>query len=62
MKTMKMTYMQPETEVILINLEEMMQIDLGSGKVNPGDAEGKQNDFDFEEDVVGNTKANVWDD
>ncbi|MBQ7421776.1 MAG: hypothetical protein IJV27_06540 [Prevotella sp.] len=57
-----MNYCSPETEVILINPEEIMQVNVGSDKVSPGDAEGKQNDIDFGEEVGGDVRPNVWDD
>lgn len=59
---MKMNYKKPETEVILINPEDMMQVDVGSGKVGPGAAEGKQDGIIFEEDVAEVGRTNVWDD
>ena len=58
---MKMKYERPEAEVVLVKIENLMQI-VVSGTTNPEDTQGKEDGLDFDSEVGGNRKSNVWDD
>ena len=57
---MKMKYESPETELVFVKIENLMQTI--SGTTNPEDTLGKEDGLDFDSEVGGNGKANVWDD
>ncbi|MBQ7421081.1 MAG: hypothetical protein IJV27_02880 [Prevotella sp.] len=56
-----MKYESPETEVVLVKIENLMQI-VVSGTTKPEDTQGKEDGFDFDSEVGGNSRPNVWDD
>ena len=56
-----MKYERPEAEVVLVKIENLMQI-VVSGTTNPEDTQGKEDGLDFDSEVGGNRKSNVWDD
>ena len=58
---MKRQYERPEAELVLVKIENLMQI-VVSGTMHPEDSEGKEDGLDFDSEVGGNGKANVWDD
>ena len=58
---MKMKYERPETEVVLVKIENLMQITV-SGTIDPENTQGKEDGLDFDSEVGGNGKSNVWDD
>ena len=58
---MKMKYERPETELVLVKIENLMQI-VVSGGTTPEETQGKEDGLDFDSEVGGNGKSNVWDD
>ena len=58
---MKMKYERPEAEVVLVKIENLMQITV-SGTTDPENTQGKEDGLDFDSEVGGNSRPNVWDD